>query len=246
MKQIDASSTRLLWRSGRDIVFSKFLERRAPSRCDSSRGLQATGIGDAESDALDRPRVITAIASTASQLAEAAALVESRYAWRGYFVATDGAAALPGVTLIATEGARTMGTLTLRVDGPAGLAADESYREAIDAVRHAGRRVCEVTRLAIDAAADSRPTLGALIGLAYEVGTMLHGVSDVFVEVNPRHARFYQHTFGFDTAGGRQICPRVRAPAVLLRLQVERLEAKLGELGALARSFARPMEPRAA
>ena len=236
MQQMDASSVRLHWRSDADSGLSGVLERRKPC----APAVPTTRAGDEQSIALG-PLVTAAIAASTRQLAEARALVESRYAWRGYALqADDAVSTLPGTTLIATQGARTVGTLTLRVDGPAGLAADECYREAINLVRHAGRRVCELTRLAIDTAANWRPTLGALIGLAYEVGSVRYGVSDVFVEVNPRHARFYQQTFGFDTAAGKQICPRVKAPAVLLRLEVERLDARLREIGALPRSLSQP------
>jgi hypothetical protein len=74
------------------------------------------------------------------------------------------------LTVVATQRAETVGTVTLRADGPAGLAADECYREVTDRIRAAGRRVCELTRLAIEVDAAWRPTLGALIGLAYLVG----------------------------------------------------------------------------
>ena len=176
--------------------------------------------------------VRASVASTADELAAATSLVESRYAWRGYAVTPY--AGVAGATLVATRGATAVGTVTLRVDGPAGLAADEGYRQAIDAIRRAGRQVCELTRLAIEADAPWQPTLGALIGLAYLVGRTVHDVTDVFVEVNPRHERFYERMFGFVAAAGRRICPRVEAPAVLLRLELERLDLRLRNLGLFA------------
>jgi hypothetical protein len=59
---------------------------------------------------------------------------------------------------------------------------------------------------------------------------VLRNVTDVFVEVSPRHERFYRGTFGFTRAAGRQICPRVMAPAVLLRLELERIDARFAAL----------------
>jgi hypothetical protein len=56
----------------------------------------------------------------------------------------------------------------------------------------------------------------------------------LFIEVNPRHARFYRVLFGFAQAAGERLCPRVMAPAVLLRLEIERLEARLGTLARAA------------
>jgi hypothetical protein len=175
----------------------------------------------APTDSIDPTIPLAAsIATSDAQRRAAARLVTERYAWRGYAVDDCGMRSA-GVTLIASAGRRILGTLSVRADGPAGLAADDSYSEVIDALRRRGCTVCELTRLAIDAAADWRPTLGALVGLAYTVSRGFHAASDVVVEVNPRHERFYRRMFGFVTAGGRRTCPRVEAPAVLLRLDLE-------------------------
>jgi hypothetical protein len=53
-------------------------------------------------------------------------------------------------------------------------------------------------------------------------------VTDAFIEVNPRHVAFYRALFGFMVVAGGRMCQRVMAPAVLLRLEVERLEARMG------------------
>jgi hypothetical protein len=164
-----------------------------------------------------------------------------RYAERGYRV--SGAAGNEpdsSVTLIARQSDVIVGTLTVKFDGPQGLGADESYGDAVDAVRRAGGDVCELTRLAVEPSVDSRSVLSVLFGLAYVVGRRVRGVTDVFVEVNPRHVAFYRRLFGFGTAAGRRICPRVMAPAVLLRLEIERLEAMLADSGILTRSALGP------
>jgi hypothetical protein len=227
MDQIDKLFARAFWLSHPHLAFPAFLERRAPAkREDAGGGFELRGLSLVTAG----PEPVRArVASTAGELAAAASLVESRYAWRGYAVQPDDRA--PGITVLATRHAGTAGTLTLRADGPAGLAADEGYAEALDLARKAGRRLCELTRLAIDSDAAWRPTLGALIGLAYLAGRTLHEVTDVFVEVNPRHARFYQRMFGFVAAAGERFCPRVEAPAVLLRLELDRFEARLRQLG---------------
>jgi hypothetical protein len=147
-------------------------------------------------------------------------------------MAPDEGASRPGTTLIAAERQRIVGTLKLGFDGPRRLAADESYGDAVDAVRRAGRDVCELTRLALSAGANSRSVLAALFEAAYVVTRRLHNVTDVFVEVNPRHAEFYRKLFGFVVAAGERVCPRVMAPAVLLRLEIARLEARLAQVGA--------------
>lgn len=227
MDPIDRLFARTFWQSPSAPTFPAFLERRAPPP-----RARADGLGDLRGLSLvtTGPELVRAkVASTAGEIAAAASLVESRYAWRGYAVQPHDRAA--AITVVATGDAGTLGTLTLRADGPSGLAADEGYRETLNLARKAGRRLCELTRLAIDADAAWRPTLVSLIGLAYLAGRTLHQVTDVFVEVNPRHVRFYQRMFGFVAAAGQRMCPRVGAPAVLLRLELDRFEARLRQIG---------------
>jgi hypothetical protein len=235
MGEIEAALAQLRRLSYPDGAFSALFDRHPPVSRDHSRKGTAKGPDDFPSPTARTAGLRASIASTTEQLAAATALVESRYAWRGYSLEPGGAATPSGVTLVALQTGATLGTVTLRLDGPAGLAADEGYRATIDAVRARGRQVCELTRLAIDAAADWRATLGALFGLAYLVGRVLHDATDVFVEVNPRHERFYRQMFGFVTAAGQRLCPRVKAPAVLLRLELERLDARLAALALAGR-----------
>src|SRR6266571_5297878 len=54
----------------------------------------------------------------------------------------------------------------------------------------------------------------------------LHELSDVFIEVNPRHAAFYHRALCFAVAGVEKKCPRVAAPSMLLRLTVADLTHK--------------------
>jgi hypothetical protein len=46
--------------------------------------------------------------------------------------------------------------------------------------------------------------------------------------------------FGCVVAAGKQLCPRVKAPAVLLWLEVERLDGRLADFGFLNRSLSAP------
>lgn len=179
------------------------------------------------------------IASSREELRAAGDLVMRRYAWRGYMVdartldhPAPGEAQNSAITLIASDAAGdTVGTLTLGLDGPGGLLVDAVYSAELDAIRGAGRRVCELTRLAVDERADSRTVLAALFSLAFLIGRVLHKATDVFIEVNPRHVAFYERALGFVVAAGEQICERVKAPSVLLRLEAEKLEARLREYG---------------
>jgi hypothetical protein len=163
-------------------------------------------------------------------------LVRTRYAWRGYaldaFDYQNGArgteASRREIAFFVTEPEATLGTITLRLDGPDGLHAETTHGEAVSGRRTDARRVAELTRLAVAEGAKSRSVLASLFGLVYAVGRAEHGVTDVFIEVNPRHVAFYVRTLGFTVAGDARMCERVGAPSVLLHLEVVRLEQQFG------------------
>ena len=175
------------------------------------------------------------IASSREELRAAGDLVARRYAWRGYMVdartldcPAPGETTNSSITLIASDTAgEAVGTLTLSLDGPAGLLVDAVYGTELDAARAVGRRVCELTRLAVDKHADSKAVLASLFGLAFLLVRVLHRATDVFIEVHPRHVAFYERALGFVVAAGEQICERVKAPSVLLRLDTKQLEERL-------------------
>ena len=193
-----------------------------------------------------------AVAESPQQIEAARSLVRKRYAWRGYEVepaddpVADGARERPSqeITFVAAIDEMTLGTVTLRLDGPSGLRAEETHGEAIESVRSGGRRVCELTRLAVATSVDSQAVLASLFSLAYGAGRTIHGVTDVFIEVNPRHVAFYSRVLGFVVAAGERLCERVRAPSVLLHIEVAELADRLETL--VNRALARPVLAQAA
>ncbi|QID19856.1 N-acetyltransferase [Nitrogeniibacter mangrovi] len=160
------------------------------------------------------------------------------YAWRGLL--THAPSRLDDrpnqLTLIASRGTTMFGTLTLSLDSPEGLCADELYADEIAAARQRGARVCELTRLAIDPAFNSKEVLGSIFHLAYIFGRLVHGMSDLFIEVNPRHVGFYTRMLGFRVAGEERICPRVEAPAVLLHLPLDYVDEQISHHASLTGS----------
>jgi len=199
---------------------------------------RSRGSGTAHADSVARELNAT-VATSREELRAAGDLVMRRYAWRGYMVdarALDhpapGQSASHAITLIASDAeGQTVGTLTLGLDGPQGLRVDEVYGDELDAVRAAGRRICELTRLAVEKHADSQSVLAALFSLAFLLGRVVHRATDVFIEVNPRHVAFYERALGFVVAAGERLCERVKAPSVLLRLDAEQLERRLNRYG---------------
>lgn len=177
----------------------------------------------------------TVVAIFPEQLQAAEHLVRRRYAWRGYHVALseDFDAGTPGsegqpVTLLAEERGKLLGTLTVRPDSPHGLLAEESYASEIEQLRREGHRVGELVKLAVEEGVDWKRALDALVQSAYLVTHVVHALTDVLIEVNPRHVRFYQRMFGFMVAAGERICARAGAPSVLLQLEITQFGRRLG------------------
>ena len=146
---------------------------------------------------------------------EAGQLVERRYAGRGYTIPASRED--PHLsTFIAYDEGHLVGTVSVRLDSERGLSADDLYRKEIDALRSAGARVCEFTRLAVDKTAASKPVLAGLFHTAYLYASVIRGFTHAVIEVNPRHVVFYGRALRFDPIGEERMNRRVDAPAVLL------------------------------
>jgi N-acyl amino acid synthase FeeM len=146
---------------------------------------------------------------------EAGVLVERRYAGRGFQVPP--AQRDPSLfTFLAYDEGQIVGTVGVRLDSPRGLSADDLYQGEIDALRAAGHRVCEFTRLAVDTTTASKPVLAGLFHTAYLYAAVVSGYTHTVIEVNPRHVSYYKRALKFDQIGPERMNRRVMAPAVLL------------------------------
>jgi hypothetical protein len=154
-----------------------------------------------------------------AEVEQAQELVNRRYAWRGY-AGKEIASGATAITLIAERGAEMMGTVTIHRDSDAGLLIDHTFEAEANDFRRNGRSLCEVTRLATTPESDSRTVLCMLFHIAFFSCLRLYNATDLFIEVNPRHERYYRQWMDFVVASGRRICARVEAPAMLLRLDM--------------------------
>jgi len=150
----------------------------------------------------------------------ASMLINKMYAWRGYsgshHVGTD-----PNrITLTASDKGEIIGTLSLGLDSSVGLLADQVFQDQIDPVRANGK-VCELIKFAIDPSVKSKAVLASLFHVAFIYARDLNDCDDVFIEVNPRHRRFYESMLKFKVVSEARDNPRVDAPAVLLRMNTE-------------------------
>lgn len=162
-------------------------------------------------------------------------LIERRYSWRGLHAGDPHPHQFhpDSLTLVASRCKEVFGTVTLRLDGQDGLLADVLYREEIAFLRQrAEARVCEITQLAVDTPHNTKEVLGALFHLIYIHGRLIHGSTEVVIEVHPRHAGFYRRMLGFTTLGEQKNCPRVNdAPAVLLHLDLRHVDEQIARFG---------------
>lgn len=172
-------------------------------------------------------------------------LIERMYEWRGLTtVDTDLHASRPDrITLVASDETAIFGTITLGLDGDNGILADALYRDELQRLRKRGARLCELTRLAMDTHHNAKEVLGALLHLVYIHGRLIHGVTDVVIEVHPRHAGFYHRMVGFQYIGEERICPRVNAPAVLLHLDLRYMDEQIARHGGSSDPNVRTLYP---
>lgn len=170
------------------------------------------------------------LAHSEERVNTASMLVQRKYAGRGY--TTKGFEKAPErITLMAFQDDKVIGTLTLGLDSPKGLLVEELYKTEISALRQAGRKVSELTKLAVDQTHGSRHVLASLFHIAYIYGRVIQGYTDVVIEVNPRHVNFYKRMLGFTEIGSERMCSRVGAPAVLLLLQLDYVDKQIELLG---------------
>jgi hypothetical protein len=171
------------------------------------------------------------LTDTADGRNSASMLINKMYAWRGY-AGTHQLNDDPNrITLTATDKGDVVGTLSIGIDSPSGLLADQLFKEELDVHRAKGSRLCEFTKLAFDPSVRSKTALANLIHLAVIYARDIHKCSEIVIEVNPRHRRFYERMLGFTQEGELKTNPRVEAPAYLLRVNLEFVTEQIQKYG---------------
>ncbi len=167
---------------------------------------------------------------------QASLLINKMYAWRGYAGTHKFTDDPNRITLTASDRGTVVGTLTLGLDSPIGILADEIFKEEIDVYRNQGAKVCEITKLAFDVTGESRQSMASLFHLSVIYARDLHQCTHIFIEVNPRHRRFYEHMLGFKRLGAPKNNPRVNAPAYLLCVDLAYVTEQIALYGGLGPS----------
>lgn len=175
------------------------------------------------------------LADTEDGRNSASLLINKMYAWRGYG-STHKVESNPNrITLAASEkDGTTIGTVTLGIDSDSGLLADEIFKDHVDALRHDGGKLCEITKLAFDHTVRSKHALAALFHTLFIYSYHIHGRTHALIEVNPRHRRFYESMLGFKRVGTVRENPRVQAPAYLLAAELTEMAEQIRQFGGTA------------
>ena len=136
------------------------------------------------------------VADTEEGRNHASMLINKMYAWRGYAGSHRVDDNPNRITLSASDKGGVIGTVTLGIDSPIGILADEVFKDQVDLFRERGAKVCEISKLAFDPTVRSKMALGSLFHILYIYAHHLYQCTDAFIEINPRHRRYYEHMLG--------------------------------------------------
>lgn len=97
---------------------------------------------------------------------------------------------------------------------------DIIYKDELDELRSQNRKVVELSALATPREYRWKNIFLYQVQIMYWY-SLYKGVDDICIAVNPRHVRYYMNLFPFERLGEEKMYPRVNAPAIGLRGQVE-------------------------
>jgi GNAT superfamily N-acetyltransferase len=179
------------------------------------------------------------LATTRAELDAASRLVHACYVRRGYVAASaDGQHVSPYLAMpstavfVARAGDRIVATVSLIADSELGLPCDALYGAELSAFRAAGRRLAEVSALAVSEAwrGVGLGAMRALVRIVGVYGREIARLDDLCIAVHPRHAPFYEGRLRFRRFGGLKAYDAVNgAPAVGLRLDLRQLDGPLAD-----------------
>lgn len=192
----------------------------------------------------DRPgrKIAIRLADNEGERNLASMVINRRYGARGYGSDHRLAEGRSTVTFTASTKTEIFGTITLTVDSDEGLALDKTFPDELAALRaDPDTNLCELTKFAFDPSADARPYLASLFHVIYLYGTERYGCTDLLIEVNPRHVRFYETMLGFKRLGGLRTNSNVAAPSQLMHVKVatigQNIELAAGKFEKAGRSL---------
>jgi hypothetical protein len=169
---------------------------------------------------------------------EAFRLVHEQYMWRGFMTAAHASGrrvnlrhALPTTRMfVAQDGTRVVGTATVFQDSPLGLPMDEVFADQLAAMRQRGRRIAEVSALAMDGdrRAYGLPALMQMLRLVLVYAASVAHLDDLCLVVRPQHAQFYKQLGACRVMGEPRDYDKVNLPgAVALHIDLHEMRAMI-------------------
>lgn len=188
--------------------------------------------------------VTVRLVETRKKIEAACKLVNDRYAWRGYGHSHQIPTDAHHMTFTAEIDEVVVGTITLAIDSSAGLAVDKAFSTEVDAFRCTpDTKVCELTKFAFSPKVQSKELMAALFHIVFVYGSRTHGGTDLLIEVNPRHVRFYESMLGFQRVGCLKQNESVAAPAQLMWLKVSDIRDQIQLCGGTHQNDGRSLYP---
>jgi len=158
-------------------------------------------------------------------------LLNDRYGWRGYGSAHVIPSGVHHTTFTAEVDETVVGTITLAIDSECGLNIDHTFGAEVTQIRRMdGSQICELTRLAFYAGLRSTEIMASLFHLVFIYGTMISECTDLLIEINPRHAAFYEKMLNFERVGDLKTNHTVAAPSQLMNLKLDAIRRRIREL----------------
>jgi hypothetical protein len=188
--------------------------------------------------------VLISLADSSHKVESAHDLINDRYNWRGYGASHRIPRGNNVVTFTAEIENEVVGTITLGVDSRKGLSIDKTFPSQINQIRSApNARVCELIKFAFDPRIQSKEVMAALFHVVFIYGQRTYNCTDLVIEVNPRHVRFYESMLGFEQVGALRTNEAVDAPAQLMRLSVSAIRSQIDRMAGARDTSSRSLYP---
>ena len=128
-------------------------------------------------------------------------------------------------TVVAKIGTKVVGTVSYIMDSAAKLPSDEIAEKELNGLRRSGRRLCEVSGLAVDTDQSDRTIVMDMFQYGLPAAADFLGATDYIITINPRHLFFYKKLLCFTQVSGTREYAKVRnAPGICMRLNLETTE----------------------
>ena len=143
------------------------------------------------------------VAHTAADLLSAFSLVQRAYAERGIAIDAARMRITPqhllreSVVLVAHDGGRAIGTITVTRDSPAGLPLDHDFPECLADLRRRGAKICEFGSFAVDRDARGSGPAILLNMVAHYLARNAVRASHCVIGVHPSVEGFYRANYDF-------------------------------------------------